>query len=75
MLPKRLEKYKLELHPTKTRLVDFRSPARHRPKNDDPDDRGPGTFNMLGFTHHWKKNRKGNWTVGRRTAKDRKSRA
>jgi len=74
VLPKRLEKYKLELHPTKTRLVDFRSPARHRPKNDDPDDRGPGTFNMLGFTHHWKKNRKGNWTVGRRTAKDRKSR-
>ena len=75
VLPRRLEKYKLEMHPTKTRLVDFRSPARRRPTKDGPDDRGPGSFNMLGFTHHWQKNRKGNWVVGRSTAKDRKSRA
>jgi len=73
-MAKRLEKYGLTLHPDKTRLVDFRSPACRRDKDDGDDDRGPGTFNMLGFTHHWKKNRKGTWVVGRRTAKDRKSR-
>ena len=69
-LPKRFGKYGLALHPDKTRLVPFRSPARV-----DNDDEWPGTFNLLGFTHYWGKSRKGNWVVMKRTAKDRFSRA
>jgi group II intron reverse transcriptase/maturase len=69
VLPKRFGKYGLTLHPDKTRLVPF-----HRPDRNDGGNGGPGTFDLLGFTHHWKLSRKGNWVVGRRTAKDRFSR-
>lgn len=70
VLPKRLGKYGLSLHPDKTRLVPFQ-----RPDRDDGDDDGPGSFNMLGFTHHWGMSRSGKWVVKQRTAKDRLSRA
>jgi RNA-directed DNA polymerase len=69
VLPKRFGKYGLELHPGKTRLVSFR-----RPDRDDGDSDGPGTFDLLGFTHHWGLSRKGHWVVKKRTAKDRFSR-
>ena len=35
----------------------------------------PGTFDFLGFTHHWGRTLKGNWAVKRKTAKDRFSRS
>lgn len=70
VLPKRFGKYGLTLHPDKTRLVAFQ-----RPKRDDDGDDGPGSFDLLGFTHHWGLSRKGNWVVMKRTAKDRFSRA
>ena len=69
VLPKRFGKYGLTLHPDKTRLVPF-----HRPDRDDGDDDGPGTFDILGFTHHWGLSRNGKWVVKKRTAKDRFSR-
>ena len=69
VLPKRFGKYGLTLHPDKTRLVTF-----HRPGRSDGDDDGPGTFDLLGFTHHWGLSRKGKWVVKKRTAKDRISR-
>jgi group II intron reverse transcriptase/maturase len=69
VLPKRFGKYGLTLHPDKTRLVAF-----HRPDRDDGDDGGPGTFDLLGFTHYWGRSRKGKWVVKKRTAKDRLSR-
>jgi RNA-directed DNA polymerase len=69
VLPKRFGKYGLALHPDKTRLVPFR-----RPRSHDGDDDGPGTFDLLGFTHHWGLSRKGKWIVKKRTAKDRFSR-
>jgi group II intron reverse transcriptase/maturase len=69
VLPKRFGKYGLTLHPDKTRLVPF-----HRPDRHDGDDDGPGTFDLLGFTHHWGLSRKGKWVVKKRTAKDRFSR-
>ena len=72
VLPKRLGKYGLELHPDKTRLVDFRRPDRFPPAGGST---GPGTFDLLGFTHHWGKARSGKWIVKRRTAKDRFRRA
>jgi group II intron reverse transcriptase/maturase len=70
VLPKRFGKYGLTLHPDKTRMVPFERPARV-----DNDDDKPGTFDFLGFTHHWAVSRKGNWFVKRRTAKDRFRRA
>jgi RNA-directed DNA polymerase len=69
VLPKRFGKYGLTLHPDKTRLVPFR-----RPDRDDGNDGRPGTFDLLGFTHHWGLSRNGKWVVKKRTAKDRFSR-
>lgn len=70
VLPKRFGKYGLTLHPDKTRLVPFR-----RPDRDDGGDDGPGTFDLLGFTHYWDLSRNGKWVVKKQTAKDRFSRA
>ena len=70
VLPRRLGKYGLAIHPGKTRLVAF-----HRPDRKDGGDDGPGTFDLLGFTHHWGLSRSGKWVVKQRTAKDRLSRA
>ena len=72
VLPKRLGKYGLTLHPEKTRLVDFRSPAR-RGKDGGP--RGGRSFDLLGFSHFWARSRKGRWIVKRKTARDRFTRA
>jgi RNA-directed DNA polymerase len=73
VLPKRFARYGLTLHPQKTRLVDFRRPDR-RPLPSGENDAGhvgPGTFDLLGFTHYWARSRKGYWVVKQKTAKDR----
>jgi RNA-directed DNA polymerase len=67
VLAQRFGKYGLELHPEKTRLVDFRSPWRGG--------KGDGTFDLLGFTHYWGRSRKGRPTVVRKTSKDRLGKA
>lgn len=72
VLPKRLGRYGLRLHPEKTRLVDM------RPLGDASDERGSGrrgTFEMLGFTHFWGRSRKGRKVIKRKTAKGRFGRA
>lgn len=69
-LPARFAQFGLTLHPEKTRLVAFR-----RPDRVDNDDDRPGSFSLLGFTHHWGLSRRGKWTVRQRTAKDRFRRA
>jgi hypothetical protein len=56
----------LTLHPEKTRLVPFGRPSF---EGDDGD--GPGTFDLLGFTHYWARSRKGRWVVKRKTASSR----
>jgi len=71
VLPKRLAKYGLTLHPQKTRLIDFRRPDRRA--SASPDNNGdvrsrPGTFDLLGFTHYWAKSRNGYWVVKQKTA-------
>jgi hypothetical protein len=59
VLPKRLEKYGLTLHPEKTKRVEVNSR-----------DRGtPGTVDFLGFTHYMGKSRKGKWILRRKTSK------
>lgn len=73
VLPKRFGQYGLELHPDKTRLVEFTRPSRVIDHDDD--DVGPGSFNLLGFTHYWAKSRNGYDVVKRKTAKDRFRRA
>jgi group II intron reverse transcriptase/maturase len=66
VLLKRLNKYGLEAHAKKTRLVKFTRPVRGAGK-----DRTNGTFDFLGFTHYWAKSRKGYWVVKRRTIRKR----
>lgn len=73
VLPKRFERFGLTLHPEKTRLVPFKPPGPQGPGGNDGD--GPGSFDLLGFTHFWARSRKGNWVVKRQTAKKRLSRA
>jgi RNA-directed DNA polymerase len=73
VLPKRLAKYGLTLHPEKTRLIDFRRPDRRVSaalNNADVRSR-PDTFDLLGFTHYWAMSRKGFWVVKQKTAADR----
>jgi RNA-directed DNA polymerase len=70
VLKLRLEKYGLELHPEKTRLVPFRKPPYNVAKRRDGRE-PPETFDYLGFCHYWGKSLKGNWVVKQKTAKDR----
>ncbi len=67
VLPKRLGKYGLQLHPDKTRLVEFRPPGDGSP--------GGQSFDLLGFTHYWGRSRMGRWIIKRKTAKARLARA
>ena len=74
VIPQRFGKYGLTVHPTKTKLVQFRPPSSRKDRTEPPDDR-PGTFNLLGFTHYWARSRNGYWVVKLKTAADRFSRA
>ena len=73
VLPKRLAKYGLTLHPEKTRLIDFRRPDRRVSSSLNHGDvrARPDTFDLLGFTHYWAISRKGFWVVKQKTAADR----
>lgn len=73
VLGKRLGKYGLELHPDKTRLVDFR--FRQPTARGEEDTTLATSFNFLGFTHVWGRSRQGRATLRQRTAKDRLARA
>ncbi len=61
-LVSRLGEWGLELHPEKTRLVDFR-----RPPSDQGGGKGPGTFDFLGFTVLWSRSRQGKWYLATHT--------
>src|ERR1017187_3450470 len=66
----RLAKFGLELHPEKTRLIEFgRFAARNRKQRGEGK---PETFTFLGFTHYCGKRRSsGTFIVWRETAKKR----
>jgi RNA-directed DNA polymerase len=66
VLPRRLGRFGLTLHPEKTRLLPFRRPGR-----DGADGKDPGSFDFLGFTHYWGLSRNGRRVVKRKTAKSR----
>jgi group II intron reverse transcriptase/maturase len=68
-LRERLRKFNLELHPDKTRLLEFGPFAAERRGRGG---RGkPETFNFLGFTHICGKKRNGRYTVLRQTMRKR----
>ncbi len=66
----RLAKFTLELHPEKTRLIEFgRYAARDRKLRGE---RKPETFNFLGFTHYCgQRHKTGTFAIWRITAKTR----
>lgn len=59
VLPKRFGKYKLRLHPDKTKIVNLKS------KRGESD----RSFDFLGFTHYLSKSRKGKEILKRKTSK------
>jgi group II intron reverse transcriptase/maturase len=68
-LRERFAAYGLELHPEKTRLIEF---GRYASENRDRDGRGkPETFDFLGFTHICGKTRKGRFVVLRHTKRQK----
>jgi RNA-directed DNA polymerase len=58
VLPKRLGKYGLTLHPEKTKLVEVAGSSEAE----------TGTFDFLGFTHYMGKSQKGNSILKRKTS-------
>lgn len=72
VLPKRLGKYGLSLHPTKTRLLSFRPLP---PKESQGLRQGGRSFEFLGLTHYWTRSLRGGWAVKRKTASGRLGRA
>lgn len=72
VLGKRLGRFGLELHPEKTKLVDYRF---RRPTRAGWHDQLPTSFSFLGFTHYWGRSRNGKPVVYQKTAKDRFARA
>lgn len=67
VLPKRMAKYGLTIHPTKTSLKDFGIPKPGEAK-------GRGTFDFLGLSYYWGRTRKGRWVVQVKTAPKRLAR-
>ena len=71
VVPKRLGRFGLELHPNKTKLIRFKPVpkklADKRPRAE--------SFDFLGFTHFWGKSKRGRWVVKSKTARKRFTRA
>ena len=68
VLGKRLGQYGLELHQTKTRVIDFRAARGKGHKTD-------ANFDFLGYTHVWGSSRRGYKVVRQVTSKSRFARA
>ncbi len=62
VLPKRLSRFNLTIHPEKTKLIRF-SPPSWKEKTEKEN----GTFDFLGFTHYWAKSLQGYWIIKRKT--------
>jgi len=64
-LRRRFNKYKLNLHPAKTRTFIF---GRYERENAKSQNRKANTFEFLGFTHYCDRTRRGYFKVGRKTS-------
>ncbi len=69
VLYKRFERFKLKLHPEKTRILSFDSPGVGTERAQRA-----RSFEFLGLTHYWARSRRGRWLVKQRTANTRFSR-
>lgn len=70
MMRQRLQEFALQLHPEKTRLIEFgryAAQARRRKGLGKPE-----TFNFLGFTHICSKTRHGRFQILRKSRRDRR---
>jgi hypothetical protein len=68
-LQERMQKFCLELHPEKTRLLEF---GRHAAESRKKRGQGkPETFDFLGFTHICGKTKRGRFAVVRQTVRKR----
>jgi group II intron reverse transcriptase/maturase len=65
VLPKRIGKYKLNLHPDKTKLIDLECESG----------KGERSFDFLGFTHYKSKGRKGKPVMKRKTSSKKLTKA
>jgi len=65
-LNNRFNKYGLELHPIKSRIISF---GRYEQENAKRQKRRTNTFDFLGFTHFCDKTRSGSFMVGRKTSR------
>jgi len=70
VLPKRMARYGLTLHPDKTRLLPFMPPARSQQSG-----KGPATLDFLGFCFYWRRGRNGRWRMWCKTRHARRRRA
>lgn len=69
-LRNRMAEFALELHPEKTRLIEF---GRNAAANRTAQGVGkPETFDFLGFTHICSRSRRGGFQLARHTRRDRK---
>jgi RNA-directed DNA polymerase len=68
VLPKRMGRYGLTLHPEKTRLLPFGRPKARGGK-------GPAIFDFLGFRLYWRKSQRGRWQMWCKTKPARFTRA
>lgn len=66
VLPKRFNRFKLTIHPEKTKLVRFQSPQIGEKSGIEC-----RTFDFLGFTHYWAQSRSGRWVIKRKTSAKR----
>jgi RNA-directed DNA polymerase len=66
VIPQRMARFGLTLHPDKTRLVPFQ-----RPPKGTTNGGGPTSFNLLGFTVYWRQSRSGRWVVGMKTQREK----
>lgn len=73
VLGKRLGKFGLQIHPDKSRLVDFR--YRPQPPQHGGDSGLATSFNFLGFSHLWVRSKAGRLVVRQQMARDRLARA
>lgn len=64
LLPERLNKFKLQLESSKTRLIEFGRYAQERRKGKRPE-----TFDFLGFTFYCGKNRNGKFNLKKKTSR------
>lgn len=68
VLPKRFEKFGLNLHPEKTKLIEFGRSAWAKGKKNEIK---PDTFNFLGLTHYCGSTQKGKFIVKVKTMSKR----